>query len=89
MAHILLVDDNPAVLGRMAEPLLALGHAVFAASDPAEAEAVLREEPLDLVFLSLHLDGGRGLELLERIKTQNHAVEVAARRRASRAAFAH
>ena len=51
MAHILLVDDDAAVVAANAEAIEALGHSVSSIADPAGAAEVVRDESPDLVVL--------------------------------------
>ncbi len=57
MAHILLVDDDAAVVTRNAAALEADGHAVATASTAAEGLDAVRDEPPDVVVLEAMLDG--------------------------------
>ena len=64
MAHILLVDDDPASVARNTQPIETQGHSVSASSTAADAARSVRQEEPDLVVMEAVL-GGRlaGLEL--------------------------
>ncbi len=57
MAHILLVDDDRAVVSRNRRVLEADGHRVEVARTTSEARAAIRREEPDLVVLEAMLDG--------------------------------
>jgi DNA-binding response OmpR family regulator len=63
MAKLLVVDDDRAVAGMVAEYLEARGHAVRLAAGGARARALLAEEPADLVVLDLNMPGETGFAL--------------------------
>ncbi len=76
---ILVVDDHPLVLDALAQLLPQLDPAidVRGASNPAEAVAVLDNEPdVDLVLLDLALPGARGLDFLGDLKLDYPGVPV-------------
>ena len=76
---ILVVDDHPLIVDALAQilPLLAPGLAVRAARDPAEAVAVLDNEPdVTLVLLDLALPGARGLDFLGDLKLDYPGVPI-------------
>jgi CheY-like chemotaxis protein len=64
MAHILLVDDDPASVARNTQTIETQGHSVSASSTAADAARSVRQEEPDLVVMEAVL-GGRlaGLEL--------------------------
>ncbi len=63
---ILIVDDEKNTREGLAEALRAPERRVLLAADGAEAEEILRNEPVDLVLSDLKLPGMDGLELLRR-----------------------
>jgi signal transduction histidine kinase len=70
-AVILVVDDDDAVRGTIAEILQGLGYAVHSAAGGAAALALLRQgEPVDLLLTDLVMTGMSGLELAR----ETHAV---------------
>jgi CheY-like chemotaxis protein len=64
MAHILLVDDDPASVARTTETIETQGHSVSASSTAAEASRSVRREVPDLVVMEAVLGGKlSGLDL--------------------------
>ncbi|HYZ20788.1 MAG TPA: response regulator, partial [Rhodopila sp.] len=64
-AQILLVDDDPLVLGTVAEQLEDLGHKVLSASGGTDALAILRaRQAVDLMITDLAMPGMNGLTLI-------------------------
>jgi CheY-like chemotaxis protein len=64
MAHILLVDDDPASVARATETIETQGHSVSASSTAAEATRSVRREVPDLVVMEAVLGGKlSGLDL--------------------------
>jgi DNA-binding NtrC family response regulator len=71
---VLIVDDDPDTRSQLAWSLRDEHH-VLLAGDPGEARIRLRENPVDLVLLDLHLppdtdDIRQGLDLLEWIRAE-------------------
>ena len=77
MAHILIVDDEPALYAMLSRLLQERGHTVQGAPSGEAALAAVRERPADLVLLDLHMDGMDGLETLDRLRRAVPAVPVA------------
>jgi len=76
---ILVVDDHPLVLGALAQllPQIDPELEVRSAIDPAEAVAVLDNEPdVSLVLLDLALPGARGLDFLGDLKLDYPGVPI-------------
>ena len=76
---ILVVDDHPLIVEALAQLLPQLGPTVemLAAGDPAEAMAVLDNEPdVALVLLDLALPGARGLDFLGDLKLDYPGVPI-------------
>jgi len=73
--RILIVDDEngPRQALRM---LLKEDHDVFLAVDVPSAQALLGEQPIDLVITDLRMPRQTGVELLRWIKTHFHDIEV-------------
>jgi two-component system nitrogen regulation response regulator GlnG len=77
MAHLLLIDDDPAVIPeqvRRAFPRPA--HRVDVASTGAEGLERVRTAPPDIILLDLRLPDGSGLELFERIRAVDARIPV-------------
>lgn len=67
MPIILIVDDDDALRGSIAETLSDLGHTPITAADGAKALEILRRQKVDAVLLDLRMPGMDGLEVLARI----------------------
>ncbi len=76
MSKILVVDDEPNILGAFQELLGAWGHEVAAESQAGPALQRLDREPLDLVILDICMPGIDGLEALRQIKKRQLKVPV-------------
>ncbi len=81
---ILLVDDNPMVLGMLQEALAALG-VVSTASDSADALLKAVDDPPDLLLCDYRMPGMDGRQLLERLKSRPATSGVAVILMASKA----
>jgi len=64
--HILVVDDEAAILSTLKKALTLEGYAVDVAGGVAVAEERLRRGNYDVVLLDVALPDGDGVELLER-----------------------
>lgn len=65
---LLLVDDEPAILGLMQDILKSHGFShAHEARDGAQALTMLRESPYDIVLLDIHMPRIRGEEVLQEI----------------------
>nr|WP_315464021.1 LytTR family DNA-binding domain-containing protein [uncultured Rhodoferax sp.] len=72
----MLVDDEPlacarmrALLGDCTHPSV---HVAAEASNAEQAAAYLRQQPVDLVFLDIHMPGSGGLALAQTLRTLPH-----------------
>lgn len=68
-ASLLVVEDDEVTLGFLADNLAADGFQVASATAPGEAMRALDVRQPDLVLLDLMLDGGSGLEVLDRVRS--------------------
>ena len=68
MGHILVVDDEPAIVAVVRERLEREGFHVRAVASGEEALASLEADPADLVVLDVMLPGMDGLEVLRRLR---------------------
>ncbi len=66
--HILVVDDDPEILGALSELIRQLGHLCATASDGMDALGRLREDQFDIVVTDMKMPRMDGLELIRRIK---------------------
>jgi two-component system response regulator HydG len=67
--HILIVDDNKALLGVLLDFLALHGFGVTIASDAPMARRALRQDCFHLVLMDISLGEFDGLELLSEFKT--------------------
>jgi len=81
---ILVVDDNPMVLGMLQQSLAALG-AVSTASDAADALLKAVDDPPDLLISDYRMPGMDGRQLLEKLKGRSATAGVAVILMASKA----
>lgn len=70
MAHILIVDDEPEVLGLFREVLEVRGHSVEEASDVDEARERLAGAGFDLLLCDINLPGEPGLALVRQVANE-------------------
>src|SRR5215471_16893266 len=76
MAHLLVVDDEPAARSTLALLLRKRGHRVLEADGLTSATARLAEEVFDLVVTDLRMPDGDGLDVLKAAKAHSPAPEV-------------
>lgn len=69
--RILVVDDEPAMVGAVAALIGSEGHRVIAAYDGAEALARFEEESPDLVLLDLAMPGMDGLAVCRALRARS------------------
>jgi DNA-binding NtrC family response regulator len=74
--HVLLVDDDPAVLGSLTQALNHLGAEPQTAGSAEEALAKLAENPPDLVLSDIRMPGLDGIELLKLVRARAPSVDV-------------
>jgi len=66
--QILVVDDDQAIGRWLHSVLSAEGYACHVAHSAAEAEAMLRQNPIDLAFIDIYIGSTSGVQLLKRIR---------------------
>ena len=66
--HILIVDDDPAIVSFVRRGLAYEGYTVNTAGDGAEALAKAREREPDLVILDVMMPGIDGIEVSQRLR---------------------
>ena len=76
MAHLLIVDDEPAARSTLALILRKRGHHVTEADGVAAAAKRLADSVFDLVITDLRMPDGDGLDVLRAAKSQVPAPEV-------------
>jgi len=67
MAHILLVDDEPAVRETLASRITGMGHSCVEAADGVEALERLHAREFDLVVTDVMMPHMNGFQFLERV----------------------
>jgi CheY-like chemotaxis protein len=74
--HILVVDDDPAIVEVMTMVLAAEGYPVLAATNGQEALSVITTQRPALVLLDLNMPVMSGWDLIERLRTSAISVPV-------------
>lgn len=74
--RILIVDDEPAVLALLRRIVATENVEILAARSGAEALAIARRSPLDLVILDVRLPDISGMEVLRRVRKIDDSVPV-------------
>ena len=69
MAHILIVDDDPAVRGNTARLLAGKGHTVAEAESGEQALSYVDETAVDLVIMDIVMPDKGGVEAIMEIHT--------------------
>jgi CheY-like chemotaxis protein len=67
LVHVLLIDDEPAIVEMVDIGLTAMGHRVTTADDGAHAVGLLEQVRPDIVLLDFMMPGMDGLSVLENI----------------------
>jgi CheY-like chemotaxis protein len=70
MPLILVVDDEPDLLGLLVDQVSSLGYDVVAARDGTEALRLAADRPPDLVLTDVIMPFMDGLEMLERLRAR-------------------
>lgn len=71
-AHILVVDDDQAIVDLVSDFLTEYGYEVSTASDAATMVKVMKESKCDLIVLDLKLPDGNGLALASRLRASSN-----------------
>jgi DNA-binding response OmpR family regulator len=66
--RVLLVDDNPAMVGMLSDALLRAGFRVLAAENGEEGLRLVKEEQPDLVLLDVMMPVMSGLQVLRAMR---------------------
>jgi two-component system, NtrC family, response regulator AtoC len=72
--HVLLVDDDPAILRSLSRGLERSGHRVLATESGLGAIRIFEEHRPDVVILDLFLPDTHGLQVLERLRADGASV---------------
>jgi Response regulators consisting of a CheY-like receiver domain and a winged-helix DNA-binding domain len=76
LQRILVVDDDPAIIGMLRRGLSYEGFAVTTATSGDEGFALVCTQPVDLVVLDVMLPGLNGLEFLRRLREADEHLPV-------------
>jgi CheY-like chemotaxis protein len=76
LAHILIVDDDPAVQATIRIVLERAGHAVVVAGDGRKGLAIFEAEDFDLLVLDIFMPGMDGLETMKLIHQQQPLIPI-------------
>ncbi len=76
MQHILVIDDDPAVVGLLRRGLTYEGFTVSTAESGARGLTLARENPPDLVVLDRMMPGLDGMEVLRRLRAADAQLPV-------------
>lgn len=74
--RVMVIDDEKDFLYTIEYWLKSKGYSVFTASNGQEAIDVIRKEPLDIIFLDLHMPVMDGVETLKNIRQLNKNIPV-------------
>ena len=69
-AHILIVDDESAIVGLLVRILERGGYSCGSAASAPEAQELMREWEYDVVLSDMDMPGGSGLELISRLRRE-------------------
>ena len=69
-AHILIVDDESAIVGLLVRILERGGYSCGSAASAPEAQELTREREYDVVLSDMDMPGGSGLELISRLRRE-------------------
>jgi len=75
---VLVVDDEPAIRGLLAEILDGSGFQAVTAKNGRDARQILREHPADLVVTDLGMEGEDGIELIRALRKEFPHVKIIA-----------
>lgn len=78
MSHILLIDDEPAILEAVREILEMEGHAVFTASDGKQGMRLYNSHPFDLVITDILMPEQEGLETIRQLRSSSPTLKILA-----------
>lgn len=73
---LLVVDDEDDLRKAIVRDFTRRGYRVLAARNGAEALAIVKEQPVDIVLSDVRMPGGDGIELLKKLKDLSPATPV-------------
>jgi DNA-binding response OmpR family regulator len=77
-ANILLIDDDMLVRSTLEDTLCTAGFNVVTASNGADAEGMIRGNPVDLVITDIMMPQVNGIETIRRLREQHGTVKILA-----------
>ncbi|MDJ0762160.1 MAG: ATP-binding protein [Myxococcota bacterium] len=75
-SHILIVDDEQTILLLLSRALTAYGHLIVTAETVAEAIEQVTNREFDLLLIDKNLPDGSGLDIIAKVREQNHRSEA-------------
>lgn len=76
--RVLIIENDPALRGLLAEMTASVGHIATVAATAADGLAQALADPPDVVFMDLYLDpGDRGNEVYRRLRENDRTRDVA------------
>jgi DNA-binding response OmpR family regulator len=78
MARILLIDDDDALRGVIAQNLILAGHTVIEAADGRQGVDLFHATPVDLVLTDLVMPGKEGVETIIELHGENPDLPIIA-----------
>ena len=76
MAQLLVVDDDPTILGVLAEFLSSLGHNVIAAGSGREAIEAMRAHAIELALVDWQMAGITGRDVVDFAKREFPEIKI-------------
>lgn len=74
--HVLIIDDDDALLADLGEWLEVSGYRVLRAHNGSEAIALARSQPIEVAVMDFRLPGFSGLEVRQLLKQLDERIEV-------------
>lgn len=78
MSHILIVDDNAAMLMIEREVLRRAGHTIVTAGDGNQALEAVEKEKFDLVITDIIMPGKEGIETIMELRQRHPGLKIIA-----------
>jgi CheY-like chemotaxis protein len=78
MAHVLVIDDDQAVLSLVSGILEAHGHLVSTAHDGRAGMGIFDRDPVDLVVTDIVMPGQEGMATIRAIRRTNRTIPILA-----------
>ena len=76
MALLLVVDDDPTILGVLTEFLSSLGHSVVAAGSGREAIEAMREHSIEVALVDWQMAGSTGRDVVDFARRECPGIKV-------------